>query len=76
MTQKKRFLRWIESAKREETKLDRVLKAFELLENKKSMSDYFYGRQTSAARGRGSVSFLALHNIYIRICGLLDYWEG
>jgi uncharacterized protein YdeI (YjbR/CyaY-like superfamily) len=56
MTQKKQFLWWIESAKLEETKLKRVVKAVELLEDKKSMSDYFYGRQTSAARGRCSVS--------------------
>ena len=47
MSQKKQFLWWIESAKREETKIKRIGKAIELLTDKKSMSDYFYGRWKS-----------------------------
>jgi uncharacterized protein YdeI (YjbR/CyaY-like superfamily) len=50
-SQKKQFLWWIESAKREETKRRRIEKTVELLREKKSMSDYYYGRQE--ARGRG-----------------------
>jgi hypothetical protein len=33
------------SARREETKMKRIGKAIELLTDKKSMSDYFYGRR-------------------------------
>jgi uncharacterized protein YdeI (YjbR/CyaY-like superfamily) len=47
MSQKKQFLWWIVSAKREETKMKRTGKAIELLTDKKSMSDYFYGRRKS-----------------------------
>lgn len=48
ISQKKQFLWWIETAKREETRNKRIEKTIELLSRKKSMSDYYYTRQTKA----------------------------
>jgi uncharacterized protein YdeI (YjbR/CyaY-like superfamily) len=48
MSQKKQLLWWMVSAKREETKVKRIGKAIELLTDKKSMNDCFYGRRKSA----------------------------
>jgi uncharacterized protein YdeI (YjbR/CyaY-like superfamily) len=53
MSQKKQFLWWIGSAKREKMKSQRIEKTVELLAQKKSMSDYYYGRQKSSTTGSG-----------------------
>ena len=55
LSQKKQFLWWISSAKREETKQNRVRNTVLLLAENKSMSDHFYGRQKTI-RGQGSGS--------------------
>jgi uncharacterized protein YdeI (YjbR/CyaY-like superfamily) len=44
ISQKRQFLWWIASAKREATKHKRVGKAVELLQEKRSMSDFYYGQ--------------------------------
>jgi uncharacterized protein YdeI (YjbR/CyaY-like superfamily) len=47
LSQKKQFLWWIGSAKREETRKRRIANAVKLLAERKSMSDYFYRMQGS-----------------------------
>ena len=45
LQKKQQFLWWIVSARQEETKMKRIGKAIELFTDKKSISDYFYGRR-------------------------------
>jgi uncharacterized protein YdeI (YjbR/CyaY-like superfamily) len=43
-TSKKQFLWWIESAKREETRKNRIAKTVRLASLNRTLSDYYYGR--------------------------------